>query len=532
LKESIEKELHRLADKFSEHGEDIGYYPGVRESVIEEVERLTGLEFGEDLRALYKEANGCNGYTNLLFQSPEYEELCELSFYKIEEAYSTWNMFNPYDKMHYEEWELEEGDRDLVDKRVKPYLHHQYWWPIASGANMELYYDFDPTPDGKRGQIIAYIHDPDFIYYISGSLNELMVESYNQMDQWFRENSEENHTETETVNEEHRKNEPENIFEILESQGFGEYKEIENHEEELRITFPEFLRNSWTSYGEPICASYEMENGFDILIRTSSIHEKDTLHAWFEYFKGYLTDNFQEKSLKISKIDKIEIDGNEAYSIEYGHNDYDGRPLYKKSVFVYAERRGKAIEITLQYNKKFDKGSTEFIDKCFRRILDSIKFFETDDFNSRGFINNQYTPVDYSIKNVIENEYQKIKFEIPRVFGIDSWSDIRAYGDDCTLEIKSSNLDEKELFKARVDSYKYQYEKYFWKFKRKVNDVVDMYGVSAEHIGYYGDKKEYHIYIFKKKERYYWITLEFTLNSSIERTRKVIDEVLESIKFI
>ena len=34
--------------------------------------------------------------------------------------------------------------------------------------------DFDPGVDGKEGQIICYIHDPDEVVYVTGSLTELI----------------------------------------------------------------------------------------------------------------------------------------------------------------------------------------------------------------------------------------------------------------------------------------------------------------------------------------------------------------------
>ena len=34
--------------------------------------------------------------------------------------------------------------------------------------------DFDPNTEGKEGQIICYIHDPDEVIYVAESLTELI----------------------------------------------------------------------------------------------------------------------------------------------------------------------------------------------------------------------------------------------------------------------------------------------------------------------------------------------------------------------
>ena len=34
--------------------------------------------------------------------------------------------------------------------------------------------DFDPDTEGKKGQVIYYIHDPDEIVYVSKNITELI----------------------------------------------------------------------------------------------------------------------------------------------------------------------------------------------------------------------------------------------------------------------------------------------------------------------------------------------------------------------
>ena len=34
--------------------------------------------------------------------------------------------------------------------------------------------DFNPTTDGKKGQIICYIHDPDKVVYVAAGISDLV----------------------------------------------------------------------------------------------------------------------------------------------------------------------------------------------------------------------------------------------------------------------------------------------------------------------------------------------------------------------
>ena len=41
--------------------------------------------------------------------------------------------------------------------------------------------DMNPGDDGKVGQIICYIHDPDEVLYVSESLEKLVSEVYDEI---------------------------------------------------------------------------------------------------------------------------------------------------------------------------------------------------------------------------------------------------------------------------------------------------------------------------------------------------------------
>lgn len=63
----------------------------------------------------------------------------------------------------------------MKDSRIKPYLFNKSWFPFAEYCDTcYLMLDFDPGQDGKEGQIICYIHDPDEIVYVAEGITDLL----------------------------------------------------------------------------------------------------------------------------------------------------------------------------------------------------------------------------------------------------------------------------------------------------------------------------------------------------------------------
>ena len=61
------------------------------------------------------------------------------------------------------------------DSRIKQYLFNRSWFPFAEYCDTcYLMLDFDPGQDGKEGQIICYIHDPDEIVYVAEGITDLL----------------------------------------------------------------------------------------------------------------------------------------------------------------------------------------------------------------------------------------------------------------------------------------------------------------------------------------------------------------------
>jgi hypothetical protein len=75
------------------------------------------------------------------------------------------------------------------DARIRAGWYHPGWLPFASfgGGTLILLVDGSPAERGRKGQVIAYAHDPDQMSYVAGSMGELLEVS----GKWFAEEGEE-----------------------------------------------------------------------------------------------------------------------------------------------------------------------------------------------------------------------------------------------------------------------------------------------------------------------------------------------------
>lgn len=188
MKKRIE-ELERLLS--SKVGEDVqeeynNYLSlqGASEESLQEIETLFDIKLPEDFKEFYRYKNGSGYHFHILY--PEYSEGCIEPFYlySLDEIIETKEYFCNDDELlgeYYDEQEISE-----LDARIKPYLFNKKWFPFAqlAGGSLYLMLDYDPAPGGKTGQIIAYVHDPDFIYYIASSFTELLSESNTNLQDW------------------------------------------------------------------------------------------------------------------------------------------------------------------------------------------------------------------------------------------------------------------------------------------------------------------------------------------------------------
>ncbi|WP_405154264.1 SMI1/KNR4 family protein [Paenibacillus sp. FSL K6-0108] len=151
-------------------------FAGVTNEQLDAFEQEHGIRLPSDFRAFYKRKNGSGYGFKVLYPSleegRETEPFYLLSLEKIQKGHSTLveNRLDDY----YTEEEIRE-----LDPRIKPYLFQKKWitFGMLGGGSLCLMFDFDPTEQGTYGQIIMYIHDPDFVYYVAGTFTELLEQS-------------------------------------------------------------------------------------------------------------------------------------------------------------------------------------------------------------------------------------------------------------------------------------------------------------------------------------------------------------------
>lgn len=159
--------------------EDIEEYlaiPGATEEELQAFERQFQIKLPEDFRTLYKYKNG-SGYISLLFPENDYETGYRLLSLQEMSKIKSYFQNNTCEMTEFPEI-IDEKQLEQLDRRIKPYLFCERWFPFAEYAgSLYLMLDYAPNDDGKVGQVINYVHDPDFIYYIAPNITEILEQT-------------------------------------------------------------------------------------------------------------------------------------------------------------------------------------------------------------------------------------------------------------------------------------------------------------------------------------------------------------------
>jgi cell wall assembly regulator SMI1 len=137
--------------------------PASEEEILE-LEQLIGHKLPDDVRQLYKIANGQKDLSVPLFVGG-YELLT------LNRIAQTWQMLNDVYKKG-PGWE-----QSVPQGVVKNRWWHPKWIPFAymvSGDHLCI--DLDPAPGGQAGQVIEFIHDDTWRKHLGLSLNDFLGE--------------------------------------------------------------------------------------------------------------------------------------------------------------------------------------------------------------------------------------------------------------------------------------------------------------------------------------------------------------------
>ena len=158
-----------------EYIDDYQEIEGASEEEISAFEKKFGITLPEGVKELYRYKNGSK-YLSILPCAIDEREMAFnlMSLDAIEKAKKYFQnrdaLLTEFPK-HFTSEDIEK----MKDSRIKPYLFNKKWIPFAEYCDScFLMLDFDPDKEGKEGQIICYIHDPDEVIYVAESLTELI----------------------------------------------------------------------------------------------------------------------------------------------------------------------------------------------------------------------------------------------------------------------------------------------------------------------------------------------------------------------
>ena len=158
-----------------EYLDDYQEISGASEEEIAALEEKFEITLPDDVKELYNYKNGSN-YLSILPCLVDERDMafCLLSLQEIEK---TKHYFQNRDTLltEFPEYFTGEDIEKMKDSRIKPYLFNKRWIPFAEYCDScFLMLDFDPDKEGKEGQILCYIHDPDEVVYVAESLKDLI----------------------------------------------------------------------------------------------------------------------------------------------------------------------------------------------------------------------------------------------------------------------------------------------------------------------------------------------------------------------
>lgn len=158
-----------------EYLDDYQEISGASEEEIAALEEKFEITLPDDVKELYNYKNGSK-YLSILpcLIDEKGMAFCLLSLQAIEK---TKHYFQNRDTLltEFPEYFTGEDIEKMKDSRIKPYLFNKRWIPFAEYCDScFLMLDFDPDKEGKEGQILCYIHDPDEVVYVAESLKDLI----------------------------------------------------------------------------------------------------------------------------------------------------------------------------------------------------------------------------------------------------------------------------------------------------------------------------------------------------------------------
>ncbi|MBF1057434.1 MAG: SMI1/KNR4 family protein [Peptostreptococcus sp.] len=185
LKDKIEIIEKYICDNFEdwdlddpiaeEYYDDYQGIAGASDEEIRAFEENFNITLPHDIKDLYSYKNGSKFFS--ILPSLVGQREMAFSLMSLQAIERSKEYFQNKDSLlsDFPDYYTSEDIESMKDSRIKPYLFNKSWFPFAEYCDTcYLMLDFNPGQDGKEGQIICYIHDPDEIVYVAEGITDLL----------------------------------------------------------------------------------------------------------------------------------------------------------------------------------------------------------------------------------------------------------------------------------------------------------------------------------------------------------------------
>jgi cell wall assembly regulator SMI1 len=182
VERSVSNELARTAAIMQRFGFELRLADPNSADTLAAAEDRIGIEFDRHVREYFL---ACDGSFRHLSVAVMTDEITPCRLPSLRECLSWWEEWLPYDQGIHDQLGLPES----CDPRIRNQIVHRLWFPLAefNGWSTSVFFDADPVSPGERGQIIAYQHDPDGMYFVAANFAEFLATSNDHLEAHGRE---------------------------------------------------------------------------------------------------------------------------------------------------------------------------------------------------------------------------------------------------------------------------------------------------------------------------------------------------------
>ncbi len=172
MNQELIKQFERLHSFIISAGFDFPLGKGARLREINRIQRKTGIKLTDDIASFYRLMDGSDH--EIVF-AVNTDELIPCEYLSLKQAMKSWSFSDSNPEQYIERINRqykEYSQSPPRDKRINQGIWANLgWFPFGefNGGATKIYLDMDPTEFGKAGQIIAYQHDPDAMYYVASN---------------------------------------------------------------------------------------------------------------------------------------------------------------------------------------------------------------------------------------------------------------------------------------------------------------------------------------------------------------------------